>query len=553
MEARIKTVDGWFTMIRQGLLTLPRFQRFEVWGPEQIKAVFQNMLRVPSLPIGALLTLEVGDKELFRSRPISGAPEAQGQAHMNLLDGQQRMTAIWRSLTDNYEDLTIFISLENAEQPEIEVVRRHRDKDHNLMPAWASNPSACLERKLIPAKVLAPGMEGEQEKERWVRDACPEHDRDASLDLSNQISRFRERIGKYQIPFLSLPVSTDQDTAIDIFIKMNTSASPLKDFDIVVAQIESSAGESMHDMISELKGQVPEANEYCRVEDAVLAIGALLSGKPPMKRTYLSTEFGKQLPELWERVVLGIKRAADFLSTEMILSGRLLPTDAVFHLSAALSADAPDSDPDQKEKARSLIRKAIWRASFTDRYRRTFTGMLADHSAIRDLFSDPQGAKPPLFDEDHHLPEVDGLIRGGWPTRKDRLGRAIIAVSLFGGGRDIIDGAKIDVATVRSREFRQIFPQEAISKNLPSQWADSALNCWFVSGKEKRKNADVPQQLIKNLTDEAGITERELRDRLESHMIPYEELASGDFEAFLNKRAKRIHAAMAKLTNGERP
>ena len=554
MEARVNTVDDWFTMVRQGLLTLPRFQRFEVWRPDQIKAVLENMLRVPSLPIGALLTLQVGDKELFHSRPIKGAPEPQGKPHMNLLDGQQRMTAIWRSLTDDYDDFTVFVSLDDPDLPTIEIEKRHFDKDHNRMPAWADNPAACRERNLVPAKTLAPGSDGEQEKEKWVRDACPEQDRDASLDLSNQIARLRERVGRYPIPFLSLPVSTDQDTAIDIFIKMNISASPLKDFDIVVAQIESSAGESLHDMISDLKSQVPAAEEYGRVEDAVLAVGALLDGRMPQKRTYLSKEFGDRLPEIWERVVLGIERATAFLGQEMILSSKLLPSEAVFYLSAALWADVPDNMPEQDERAHTLIRKAVWRGGFTDRYLKTSTGILADYSAIKGLISDSQGAEPALFDEDlHRLPTVDELIRGGWPARKDRLGRAIMAASLFDGGRDLASGESIDAEGARSREYRQVLPSEVIPDEIPGQWADSALNCWFVSGKPKRKAAETCHQHLENLTEEAGIAQEELTDRLESHMIPFEELSGGDFKAFLDERAKRIHAAMTKLTSGQHP
>ena len=554
MEARIRTVDDWFTMVRQGLLTLPRFQRFEVWRPDQIKAVLENMLRVPSLPIGALLTLEVGDRELFHSRSIKGAPKPQGKPHMNLLDGQQRMTAIWRSLTDNYDDFTVFVSLDDPDLPTIEIVKRHLDKHHNRMPAWADNPAACRERNLVPAKTLEPGSDGEQEKEKWVRDACPGQDMDASLDLSNQIARLRERVGRYQIPFLSLPVGTDQDTAIDIFIKMNISASPLKDFDIVVAQIESSVGESLHDMILDLKSQVPAAEEYGRVEDAVLAVGALLGGKVPQKRTYLSKEFAKHLPELWDRIVLGIERATTFLGQEMIFSESLLPSNAIFYLSAALWSEIPDNSLEHDERVRALIRKAVWRGSFTDRYLKTSTGILADHIAIKGLISDSQSAEPALFDKDlHRLPTVDELIRGSSPARKDRLGRAIIVASLFGGGRDLVGGESVGEKVGQSRKYRQVLPSVVFPKEIPSQWADSALNYWFVSGEPKKKAPEDCHQHLENLTEEADISQEELRDRLESHMIPYRELSDGDLKAFLEERARRIHAAMMKLTNGESP
>ena len=65
MEARTKTVEDWFAIVRDGQITLPRFQRFEAWRPNQVEGVLENILRQPSLPIGALLVLEVGDEELL--------------------------------------------------------------------------------------------------------------------------------------------------------------------------------------------------------------------------------------------------------------------------------------------------------------------------------------------------------------------------------------------------------------------------------------------------------------------------------------------------------
>lgn len=93
MEARNKKIEDWFAMVKQGQVVLPRFQRHEAWRYSQVVGLLENILRDPPLPIGALLTLEVGDEELFHSRPIVGAPKPQTKPSMHLLDGQQRMTA----------------------------------------------------------------------------------------------------------------------------------------------------------------------------------------------------------------------------------------------------------------------------------------------------------------------------------------------------------------------------------------------------------------------------------------------------------------------------
>ena len=71
-----KTIEQWFSEIEQGQLVLPRFQRHPAWKDNQVAGLFENILRKPSLPIGVLLTLDVGDEQPFHYRPIDGAPKA---------------------------------------------------------------------------------------------------------------------------------------------------------------------------------------------------------------------------------------------------------------------------------------------------------------------------------------------------------------------------------------------------------------------------------------------------------------------------------------------
>lgn len=548
MEARTKTIESWFAMIREGQLTLPRFQRFEAWRPNQIEGVLENILRVPSLPIGALLILEVGDKELFHSRSISGAPEPKSTSQMNLLDGQQRMTAIWRSLTANYDEFTVFVSVRNESQPDVEIVRRYYNKNGNRMPLWADNPRECLERQLFPASILCPGSEGEKAMDEWTESA------ETSKATDKVIMRLRQRLASYPIPFLSLPVTTEQETALDVFIKMNTSASPLKDFDIVVAQLEGAVGDSLHEMIADLKEQVPAAVEYGKVDDTALAIGALLNDKPPLKRTYLDPNFGGELALVWDKVVLGLKRGLEFLRDEAMFNEKLLPTEVIVYLTSALWANVPVDGVDQEGRARTLIRKAIWRASLTDRYTKTATTRaFADYKAILGQIADPVAeGQPDLFDNaQYYLPQPEELIRGGWPGRKDRLGRAIIAVSLYGGGYDFADGAKATPENVRHREYHHVYPRALIQDEFPDHEVNSALNCSLISWKTNRKiAAKSPKQYLAERADDAKATDDQVRSRLESHLIPYEDLVSGDFRAFLDSRAALTHQALVKLAEG---
>jgi Protein of unknown function DUF262 len=187
MEARSKKIEDWFSMIEQGQIKLPRFQRHEAWRTQQIAGLFENILRTPPLPVGVLLILEVGDKELFHSRPIVGAPSVNARPSMHLLDGQQRMTALWRSLTDDYKELRVFVRVTKAEVPDveaettdsedtdlplIEIVKRW-DRKGVMQPVWADDPlkdasPRCLFYAL-EARARHPSMHGPKPSGRSMR------------------------------------------------------------------------------------------------------------------------------------------------------------------------------------------------------------------------------------------------------------------------------------------------------------------------------------------------------------------------------------------------
>ena len=66
------------------------------------------------------------------------------------------------------------------------------------------------------------------------------------------IMKERNELANFNLPFLSLPSTTPKETAIEVFIKLNTTLVRLTPFDIVVAQLEEATGESLHDLISSL-------------------------------------------------------------------------------------------------------------------------------------------------------------------------------------------------------------------------------------------------------------------------------------------------------------
>lgn len=569
MEARSKTIEAWFSMIEQGQVKLPRFQRHEAWRPHQIAGLFENILRSPSLPVGVLLVLEVGDKELFHSRPIVSAPKFDVRPIMHILDGQQRMTALWRSLTDNYGDLKVFVRVAAlAEMSEAKTVSEDDEDGGDLIeiekrwkhkgvrrPVWADDDVECIKRGLAPISIFRPGSIGETSFKAW-RD-CLRAGNSFTDDIGDSASELRKRVLGYTLPFLSLPVGTSRETALEVFINMNTSASPLKDYDIVVAQVEEGVGESLHDKVEALLQWAPAAKDYGRIEDILLAMTALLLDKPPIKKTYLEEDFGKGLSSVWPKVVAGLERGLQFLSDEALFNEKTLPSDVAVYLTCALWAAASNLKLDQEGNARQVIRKVLWRACFTHRYGKTSaTRAFADYKALRGMIDGTTpNATCELFDSAaFRLPDLDEIKVAGWPGRKDRLPRAILATSLRRKAQDFADGTPIGRNNISARELDHLYSCGYLTVDRDDPLANRAVNCALITGLTNRnKSAAAPSDYVAKRAKAANLGEDTVRRRLSTHLIPYGALVSDNYEMFLDERAKLIEADMKALCDGVEP
>ena len=581
----------WFQQIQQGQIKLPRFQRLEAWDRGRVTSFLNTIIN--NLPVGVTLALEVAGKEKFDSRYIKTAqPATTGAVTQHLLDGQQRLTAFWRSMHNNYNWETYFIHLpefDRIEQTQVEItvrcIPRWVNKNDLRMPRWAEDPAQCLERGLVPFALLRPeDISGEIEA--WVKAAClpskpkPEEvDAYAKLEaftafqerLKANITALRERVKFFNLPYLALPPETEKEVALQVFINMNTNSKPLALYDIIVAEVESVNEESLHQRQASLDEKCPHASHYGELRDLILSTSALLQDQPPSNRGMIDMN-KKVLLDNWPKLERGLERMASFLAGQGIFDHARLPTNAVLAVIAASYEFIPDHG-DFLAKAEKLLRRYLWSSFFTDRYENAAaTRAFADFKALKVLLQNPQfledeiSTVPALNRAEFPLATADSLVSVGWPKATGIRARAILAVSTYLGAYDFADNHRASYENVQKREYHHIFPNALLQEaDIESSLAlNCALITWRTNRVIGRQDPLVYLQERVDWTDAVAIAER-----LKSHLISFKLLSEAhyaglqgaalreklakDFDVFLRDRAGRIIAAMELLAAGDSP
>lgn len=591
MEARNRKIEDWYGKIERGEIKLPRFQRFEAWDWRRISSLMTTITK--NLPLGITLILEVGEKEQFISRYLSTAPETNGRVFEQLLDGQQRLTSLWRVLNNNYEYETYFVHIpkfdksndeEDNANKEVSIFCRGRYMKQNgkRYPLWCDNPQDSLWRGMIPAYLLRPG-DIQKEIDKWIEQATI-HYRPKNPDgletffywkkeISDFIKDLRSTIKNYNLPYLSLPSDTPKDVALEVFINMNTNSKPLSMYDIIVAEIESVKGESLHELQEKLDKKHPEIKHYFGLDYLILNTSALLQEKLPNQRGLWEMDKAVMVDN-WDRMELGLNEMANFLHQEGILDRQRLPTNAVLSVLAGLFPYV-STKLDARGAQLTLLKKYLWSSFFTNRYENAAAShAYYDYLALKKVLNKKQKENGDSFTEKdvpvlnrkvYPIAEPEELVTASWPKRETIRGKAVLAVSIRLGANDFATGEKVLRSNIGKQHYHHIFPDALLKEAEVDSFF--ALNCAIIQDKT---NLDIKRKdPLKYLQERyEWTTEAIVHDRLNSHLIPITELSNGgyddiggekrvekiksDFELFMKKRAEYFHKAALLLTEGKK-
>ena len=82
--------------VASGKAQLPEFQRSWTWDDGRIRGILASLSQ--GYPMGAIIRLEYGNEEVkFKYRPVEGVKNVTEKPDYLILDGQQRLTSMYRT------------------------------------------------------------------------------------------------------------------------------------------------------------------------------------------------------------------------------------------------------------------------------------------------------------------------------------------------------------------------------------------------------------------------------------------------------------------------
>ncbi len=243
-----------------GAIQLPDFQRSYKWDEERIRALLVTVTL--GHPLGVVMLLQTSNDQVrFKPKPIEGTPPhaTAAQPDLLLLDGQQRLTSLYQSLSGD--------GVVDTEDPRKKQVRRRfyidikkAVEDHaRLDDSVVSVPGDGIERTNFGKDIRLDLSTSEKERQHGYFPFRLIYDQPGLLDWlwkfpgaaddvaerTALIQRFQAEIltpmQSYEIPAIELDKTTTKGAVATVFEKVNTGGLPLNVFELLTATFAGDA------------------------------------------------------------------------------------------------------------------------------------------------------------------------------------------------------------------------------------------------------------------------------------------------------------------------
>lgn len=563
--------------VSTGKEQLPEFQRGWTWDNDRIRGIIASLSQ--GYPMGAIMRLEYGNENVrFKYRTIEGVTVTGVTPEFLILDGQQRLTSMYRATcckepvettTEKGKEIKRFYyldikkCLDESEDrvdaviavPSDRKIKTNFDRDVVLD---LSTRELEFEHEMFPINIIFDS----NAREDWADGYKEYHEYDKAF--MEKYKQFRtqviDTIVGYKLPVITLGKETPREAVCKVFENVNTGGVPLTVFELVTATFATYDFDLRKDWIEcrdKIRGKgetlntdVMEGVDETSFLTAITLYTTYLSDKMTTckKKDVLALNF-EDYKKNRDILLEGYKMARKFLFQQYVFRKRDLPyTTQLIPLSAicAVIRTATFNLPSTQK----ILAKWFWCGIMGEMYGGANETRYA--TDIEDVVADIQGKDSQNRTINAAYFSATRLL--SLQTRNSAAYKGIMALVYREQCRDFMQGITMDIVKSmdESPDIHHIFP-EAYCKKMgldKSKWNSIVNKTPLLPASNGQIGGDAPSVYSGNIMKKAEIDEVELRFRIESHLVNYDYLIADDFDHYFIARAKAIlkviEAAMGK-------
>ena len=588
-ESRILSV--WMEAAWAGDVAIADFQRSFVWdsgkATEYIKAILMGK------PVGLYLILAASEEPQFKPRAFNNMDIPLDDVSELVLDGQQRLTSLMHSLY-GHPERKFFIKVTDlsAETLDVDEVVCE-SKRAGRTSKGLDDAATAFTKDLIPIDILrktGPRKGKLSPLATWciaVGEEVEGMEGDEARLLEDRIVEFVDRCFFLRdLWYCKLPATTDAKEAADIFVETNTSSVRIKPFDIEVAKARVGHDEDLRSEIQEAYDRSErlvhyfgdDAEDYIPdIGEWTLKVACLYVNEPPKESKYpdaveyllsssnaRNSERRRRLENVFEDMDWALRRAEEFGAA----TDKMVPSWPVLHVLSALRSTVEKIKTSAKlDAARRLLHAYYWRCLFSSRHAvqandRLYEDYCQLSQALESIGGEAQEIAA-FDDQDHPLHNADYLMRNAGWIGSSRLGKALVSAVMGGHSKptEWMTGATLSATAIRelqgSRKLNRhhVFPKKAlIEGHVDETRIQHGLNGVVLDQRTNLRLWKVPpNEYLIRMLEELDVDDKKLSERVESHLVPYNELKSKrgsiaqQYERYLQRRAELMAKRIEEL------
>ncbi|MCD4841533.1 MAG: hypothetical protein K8R08_05945 [Methanosarcinales archaeon] len=358
-------------------------------------------------------------------------------------------------------------------------------------------------------------------------------------DAQNLASQFLN----YEIPIVTIENRKREDVGI-IFERINNTGTGLSTLDLMTAWTWT---EDFH-LVDSSNALMEELDEkgFGNIKHKILLqiISGLINNSTKTKKILKLT--GEQVRDNWTSVEESIRKAIDFLSTDLQCAHLdFLP----FHQQLiCISKFFNEIDKPDSEQLK-ILRQWFWKTSFSKRYSSGQTSAKMD-SDIENILSLKEGDMHAFDDYKYDI--TVPMLKSIKFSKGNSITRAFLLMMGQFEPVDLVKNQKIDFGKALSqynrKEYHHIFPESFLkSRALSKDKIFCVVNfCFLSSESNKIISKKSPSDYFNSI-----VPQDDFNSILESNIIPIDRniYKNDNYDSFLEKRSNLIITKLDELCN----